>query len=85
MEEKKEIGKIMDQIRLAAQKRRESSNNMIYYAKDFQGDKEGNGDRDWETIKLMPGYEEAIDKLKEKIKSNEEDKEQFTFNSVITK
>ncbi len=27
-----------------------------------------------ETIKLMPGYEEAIDKLKEKIKSNEEDK-----------
>ena len=28
-----------------------------------------------ETIKLMPGYEEAIDKLKEKIKSNEEDKE----------
>ena len=35
MEERKEIGKIMDQIRLAAQKRRESSNNLIYYAKDF--------------------------------------------------
>ena len=35
MEERKEIGKIMDQIRLAAEKRRESSNNLIYYAKDF--------------------------------------------------
>ena len=33
--EKKEIGKIMDQIRLAAQRRSESTNNMIYYQKTF--------------------------------------------------
>ena len=35
VEEKKEIGKILDQIRTAALKRSESSNNLIYYAKDF--------------------------------------------------
>ena len=33
--EKKEIGKVMDQIRLAAQRRRESSNKLIYYPKTF--------------------------------------------------
>jgi len=41
--------------------------NEISYLRDLSGGT-------IETIKLMPGYEEAIDKLKEKIKSNEEDK-----------
>ena len=35
LEEKKEIGKIMDQIRIAAMRRRESTNNLIYYQKNF--------------------------------------------------
>ena len=33
--EKIEIGKIVNQIHTAAKKRAESTNNMIYYAKDF--------------------------------------------------
>ena len=35
LEEKKEIGKVMDQIRIAAMRRRESTNNLIYYQKNF--------------------------------------------------
>ena len=33
--EKKEIGVIMDQIRLARERRSESTNNLIYYQKTF--------------------------------------------------
>ena len=33
--EKKEIGKIMDQLRLASRRRKESTNNLIYYPKNF--------------------------------------------------
>jgi len=35
LKEKKEIGKVMDQIRIAAMRRRESTNNLIYYQKNF--------------------------------------------------
>jgi len=35
LSEKKEIGKIVDQIRLSNLRRRESSNNLIYYPKTF--------------------------------------------------
>jgi len=35
LSEKKEIGKIVDQIRLSAIRRRESTNNLIYYPKNF--------------------------------------------------
>ena len=35
LSEKKEIGKIIDQIRLSAIRRRESTNNLIYYPKNF--------------------------------------------------
>ena len=33
--EKKEIGKIIDQIRLASLRRKDSTNNLIYYPKNF--------------------------------------------------
>ena len=33
--EKKEIGRIMDQIRSASLRRKESTNNLIYYPKNF--------------------------------------------------